>query len=300
MLSRTFLFDAAARGGEAAARFLIAPVFCAYASAGAADSATIGLESVLSPFVIEEDSAQDNRSGGGSPASEAAQYVDLHAVILMDVSPSMKVNELQKAKEGIESYLLSDESLEDYRYGAAKAITVVSFSGGTHVAPTTIIHSEEAARDFIDNFIDRHAAVTYSGPTIIQMEDGSTMSGGTQLNRGMHQAAHVFRNEEAAGITSERRVALVIGDATPDSQKSEVRIISDLMTNSLGVQVCGISVSEVSAERPDYGVITTNAARHVTTEAGNSVYVQACQPVEAVNPEQVKMGVAHVLGMPRI
>lgn len=234
-------------------------------------------------------------------ASVVLPSVAMHVVLLLDVSPSMTETELEKAKEGLKTYFLSDTSLEDYSQGDSRAITVVSFSGSPYVGDTYLINSKESALNFIDNFEGRNVVYAPSG-SFVELENGVSLDGGTSIEPALDEARKIFQGDHELGIFTENRLVLLIGDYMPSTSHARDSLSkqSESLTNDLGVKVCAISVSENRDLKPDYTPISTLQTEFVQRSDGTSVFVGECPPVDAGNAQAVEAAVMRALAMARL
>jgi len=239
----------------------------------------------------------DQSSAQPVAAQDEPVIVDLHAVLLADVSTSMGDSEIRRGNEGLFEYLVSDEARADYAAGARKAVTVVYFADDTLVRPTIIISSVEDAQHLIDEYLERQDYMGMS--TKIEIGDGHYLEDSTDVHDAILQAGHIFANEADIGIQSERRTVVLVGDGLYINQFDAVRRASDEITRALGVRFCAVAVHDEGTTPPQYDHVVTSISMTIENEHGYSVPVQACEPVIADTSDQVKLAVANVLGMPR-
>ena len=262
---------------------------------------------------------------------ETHEYVDLNAVLLVDISTSHSDEQIRQVQAGLESFLLSDESMLDYSVGVTKAITVVSFSGDTHTSQTQVIKNLDEAEIFIDEFVFREPKqscdlsflglpLIFSLPEVakdilppfndfnissscaIGMSDGRIVyqpySRHTPVIPAIEQAQHIFNSEAYLDIQSERRVAVFVGDHLFEDEAS-IKPYTEELTREFGVQVCSI-VTNIGNNRLNRAEnINTQADIRVPINNGYDVFVRNCPVAYANSPDEISSNIQRFLSFSR-
>jgi hypothetical protein len=231
------------------------------------------------------------------------EYVDLHAVLLIDVSPSMKPLEIERSREGLFTYLLSDEAKQDYANGTSKAVTLVYFASTPYATNTRIISSLEDAQRLIDNYL--HVVSSNKPSSITRLSNDESLGTGTDVYKALKKVGSVFDSESDNSYFTERRVVVVIGDYVPNLQKAYSREESDSLTKNYGARVCAVAVHDEGTEPPAYEYLVTRndpltqKPFKFVNEYGQSVDVRPCDTNTAKKPKDVEIAVSQALGMHR-
>ena len=242
--------------------------------------------------------------GGQSIDEQAVEYVDIHAVLLIDVSSSMTDEQIERIRDGVRKYLFSDESQIDYSVGSKKAITVVNFAGGTNTMETHVISTLEEAKNFVDGYVYRIEAAPCMDECKedIKLSDGERLGDSTMIFMGLEQVRHAFESEADVGIVSENRRAIVVSDYKFSQDVNVLRGKSNELTNDLGVQVCSIVVEPkgVDVNALTHSALFTVQKANVEREDGFTSIVLPCVSEKAKTPDELGRQVSFILAMPRI
>ena len=229
-----------------------------------------------------------------------AVYADMHAVLAMDFSTSMKDSELKRAAEGLFNYLVSDEAKLDYKQGSVKAVTLMYFGGGALVDDTRLVSSIEDAYALIESYPSRSNGPSATGRTNLIIGDRGNISGDTDVIGALIKVGNIFERDGDHGIIPTRRVVLFIGDEIHESQQTKVTSHAQALTDNHGATVCAVAVNEAGETVAPYNLITTNNSRSVTTSSGLFMYAHNCKAKHAKTSVEVTFSVAEALSMPRI
>lgn len=238
-----------------------------------------------------------------SKNAQRQQYVDLHAILLTDVSSSMKSNEIARSTDGLFMYLVSDEAKQDYANGTSKAVTLMYFAGEMHVEDTKVISSTEDAENLIATYL--HVVSHNSQDTRILLSNGERLEGGTNVDGALKRAGQIFAQEEAVGIYTERRVVVIVGDDVPKLQIDYARDESNTLTQKYGARVCAVAVHDYDTPVPAYHKLVTSIDPFTLepvifmNQYGHATSVNPCDVSIARKPQEVKLAVSQALGMAR-
>lgn len=238
-----------------------------------------------------------------SPNKPEFQYVDMHAILLIDVSSSMELNEISRSTNGLFMYLTSDEAKQDYAHGTAKAVTLIYFAGEMHVTKTQIISNVEDAKQLIETYL--RVVEDKNIHERISLSNGILLADGTNVDGVLNMAGKVFDREDEIGIQTERRIVLVVGDDVPAGQIENVRRESDRLTLQYGARVCAVSVHDGDTPAPDYHELVTVVdpetlkPKLYKDQYGFDRFVEPCEVTIAGDPKAVQFAVSRALGMNR-
>lgn len=238
-------------------------------------------------------------------AKDAASYVDMHAVILLDVSESVGESEIASAIDGVKAHFLSDDAKIDYEYGIRNAVTLVYFAGGQIIQETTVIDSESTLGDFLSTFLEgRTFEEKYHGMDgssgWVKFSTGEKMDADTDVPGAMNAAIKVLDGEAELGVYSERRVVLLVGDQLYKGQQDHAIELSAVLKQDYGASFCAVSVENDPENQPPYDLIVTYEAKLVTRSDGASVYVRKCDVENPKTTAEVTESVSRVLGSLRL
>lgn len=247
----------------------------------------------LSALVVAFSLVSGNSAGAKDRPETDPIIVDMHAIILADVSGSMNPPEYKSMKEGLAKYFLSQTALEDYSAGTCIATTMIHFAVLSEISETQIICTKEAAEAFVEQKL------------WYQKNDGpaghnSNLGSGTQVGNAFDAAFLLLKDEASLSIVTGRREVILLGDDMPAEQGEHVREVSDSLTTLFGARVSVIAVDDIDKCVPNYRqfAITQPGMKH-TDSYGFTQTIQAGIVAPAIGTQSVERAVGKLLSFTR-
>ena len=170
--------------------------------------------------------------------------IDMHCVLLIDVSPSVDDREYRILMKGLYSAFKSEYFKSELGNGA-HAVSLIFFTGKARRMTTEFINDPDDA----DRFAARHFWDERKNDVAYRPALGVS----TNIERGLRLAYHLFRNEADFGFQSTARKIMLIGDGLqvgfPNkyTEPTELRVDEwvRVLAQDMGVSVDGYAVGDL-------------------------------------------------------
>ncbi len=151
------------------------------------------------------------------------EIVDMHTVLVIDVSSSVDEAERALMMEGYSRALKSPESQSQFNSGLRYGMSVVFFGSTAQHTVTAVIRNAEDAASFADEvFFDSQNNLPRSSPSL-----GSS----TNIAAAYDTAARLFDSEQAYGIQSITRSVVIAGDGEQSGMQDGETYVAALTQN---------------------------------------------------------------------
>lgn len=167
------------------------------------------------------------------------EIVDMHLVLVVDVSNSMNAQEKRIVMEGYAKALVSPEAKSQFDSGLHYALSLVFYADKTKIMDTQIVRNSQEAASYVASYLwDPVKQAPHAEPP------GLGTSTNTDL--GLNASAELFRRELEMGFLSLNRSVVISGDDDGPSnydRDNAVRSKTLMLAEQYGATVFGAPIT---------------------------------------------------------